>query len=151
MVPWGSREHLVQYWSACHHVTGHLCLQHGVRIFLKKRPGKEKLGVLNLTISADLDGLIWFLKNFQSCKTSFHVPSRDITWPYNLLNKKKIHNLVSETLRPPPRQNSYSKEPKKWPSLINSVTHSFMQRSTNPKSRTVSSWLLIGLNLYGRI
>ena len=41
MVPRGSREHLVQYWSACHHVTGHLCLQHGVRIFLKKRPGKE--------------------------------------------------------------------------------------------------------------
>ena len=148
MVPWGSREHLVQYWSTCHHVTGHLCLQHGVRYLLKKRPGKEKLGVLNLTISADLDGLICFLKNFQSCKTSFQVPSRDITWPYNLLNKKKIHNLISERLRPPPRQNSYDKEPKKWPSLITSVTHSFMQRSTNPKSRTVSSWLQIGLNLY---
>ena len=97
-------------------------------LILKKRPGKEKLGVLSLTISADLDGLICFLKNFQSCKTSFHVPSRDITWPYNLLNKKKTNNLISERLRPPPRQNSYGKEPKKWPSLINSVTHAFMQR-----------------------
>ena len=45
----------------------------------EEKPGKEKLGVLNLTISADLDGLIWFLKNFQSCKTSFHVLSRDKT------------------------------------------------------------------------
>ena len=79
MAPRGSREHLVQYWSACHHVTGHLCLQHGVRIFLKKRPVKEKLVVLNLTISADLDGLIWFLKNFQSCEISFNVLSLDIT------------------------------------------------------------------------
>ena len=44
----------------------------------------------------------------------------------------------------------YSKEPKKvWPSLIDS--HSFMQTLTNQKSRTVSSWLLIGLNLHGRM
>ena len=45
-----------------------------------------------------------------------------------LAQQKKINNLISERLRPPPRQNSYGKEPKKWPSLINSVTHSFMQR-----------------------
>ena len=36
-----------------------------------------------------------------------------------------------------------------WPPLINS--HSFMQTLTNQKSKTVSSWLLIGLNLYERM
>jgi len=36
-----------------------------------------------------------------------------------------------------------------WPSLISS--HSFMQTLTNQKSRTVSSWLLIGLNLHERM
>ena len=32
-----------------------------------------------------------------------------------------------------------------------SCSHSFMQTLTNQKSRTVSSWLLIGLNLYERM
>ena len=39
-----------------------------------------------------------------------------------------------------------ARSPKVWPHLIN--THSFMQTLTNQKSRTVSSWLLIGLNLH---
>ena len=39
--------------------------------------------------------------------------------------------------------------PKVWPPLINS--HSFVQTLTNQKSRTVSSWLLIELNLYERM
>ena len=39
--------------------------------------------------------------------------------------------------------------PEVWPPLINS--HSFMQTLTNQKSRTVCSWLLIGLHLYKRI
>ena len=39
------------------------------------------------------------------------------------------------------------KEPR--PPLINS--HSFKQILTNQKSRTVSSWLLIGLNLHKRM
>ena len=44
----------------------------------------------------------------------------------------------------------HSKEPKSvWPPLINS--HSFMQTLANQKSRSVSSWLLIGLNLYKRM
>ena len=38
-----------------------------------------------------------------------------------------------------------ARSPKVWPPLINS--HSFMQTLTNQKLRTVSSWLLIGLNL----
>ena len=38
---------------------------------------------------------------------------------------------------------------KVWPPLINS--HSFTQTLTNQKSKTVSSWLLIGLNLYERM
>ena len=42
-----------------------------------------------------------------------------------------------------------ARSPKLWAPLINS--HSFMQRLTNPKSRTVSSWLLIGLNLHERM
>ena len=41
--------------------------------------------------------------------------------------------------------NSFCLSPKVWPSLINS--HSFMKALTNQKSRTVSNWLLIGLNL----
>ena len=41
--------------------------------------------------------------------------------------------------------NSFCLSPKVWPSLINS--HSFMKALTNQKSRTVSSWLLIRLNL----
>ena len=39
--------------------------------------------------------------------------------------------------------------PKVWPPLINS--HSFVQTLTNQKPRTVSSWLLIQLNLYERM
>ena len=39
--------------------------------------------------------------------------------------------------------------PKVWPPLINS--HSIMQRLTNQKLRSVSSWLLIGLNLHKRM
>ena len=39
--------------------------------------------------------------------------------------------------------------PKLWPPLINS--HSFVQALTNQRSRTVSSWLLIGLNMYERM
>ena len=39
-----------------------------------------------------------------------------------------------------------ARSPKVWPSLISS--HSFMQTLTNQKSKTVSSGLLIGLNLY---
>ena len=39
--------------------------------------------------------------------------------------------------------------PKVWLPLINS--HYFMQTLTNQKSRTVSSWLLIGWNLYERM
>ena len=39
-----------------------------------------------------------------------------------------------------------ARSPKVWTPLINS--HSFMQTLTNQKSRTVSSWLLIGLNFY---
>ena len=43
-----------------------------------------------------------------------------------------------------------ARSPKVWPPLINS--HSFMQRYlTNQKSRRVSSWLLIGLNLHERM
>ena len=42
-----------------------------------------------------------------------------------------------------------ARSPKVWPPLIHS--HSFMQALTNQKSRTVSSWPLIGLNLYERI
>ena len=43
-----------------------------------------------------------------------------------------------------------ARTPKVWPPLINS--HSFMQRYlTNQKSRRVSSWLLIGLNLHERM
>ena len=38
---------------------------------------------------------------------------------------------------------------KVWPPLIN--LHSFMQTLTHQKSRTVSSWLLIGLSLYERM
>ena len=41
--------------------------------------------------------------------------------------------------------NSFCLNPKMRPPLINS--HSFMKALTNQKSRTVSSWLLIGLNL----
>lgn len=32
MAPCSSREHLVQYWRACHHGTGYFRLQQGVRI-----------------------------------------------------------------------------------------------------------------------
>ena len=42
-----------------------------------------------------------------------------------------------------------ARSPKVWPPLINS--HSFMHTLTNQKSRTVSSWLLIGLNLHERM
>ena len=42
-----------------------------------------------------------------------------------------------------------ARSPKVWPPLINS--HSFMQTLTNQKSRTVSRWLLIGLNLFQRM
>ena len=43
-----------------------------------------------------------------------------------------------------------ARSPKVWPPLIHS--HSFMQRYlTNQKSRRVSSWLLIGLNLHERM
>ena len=42
-----------------------------------------------------------------------------------------------------------ARSPKVWPPLINS--HSFMQTLTNQTSRTVSSWLLIGLNLHERM
>ena len=42
-----------------------------------------------------------------------------------------------------------AKSPKVWPPLINS--HSFVQTLTNQKPRTVSSWLLIKLNLYERM
>ena len=42
----------------------------------------------------------------------------------------------------------FSKRPKVWPPLIN--THSFIKALTNQRSRTVSSWLLIGLNLHER-
>ena len=42
-----------------------------------------------------------------------------------------------------------AKSPKVWPALINS--HFFVQTLTNQKSRTVSSWLLIELNLYERM
>ena len=42
-----------------------------------------------------------------------------------------------------------ARSPKVWPPLINS--RSFIQTLTNQKSRTVSSWLLIGLNLYERM
>ena len=42
-----------------------------------------------------------------------------------------------------------ARSPKVWPPLINS--HSFMQTLTNQKPRTVSSWLLIGLNLCERM
>ena len=45
----------------------------------------------------------------------------------------------------------YSKEPKCVTSSTAINSHSFMQTLTNQKSRTVSSWLLIGLNLYERI
>ena len=38
---------------------------------------------------------------------------------------------------------------KVWPPLINS--HSFMQTLTNQKSRTASTWFLIGLNLHERM
>ena len=38
---------------------------------------------------------------------------------------------------------------KEWPPLINS--HSFMQTLSNQKSRTVSRWLLTGLNLCERM
>ena len=38
-----------------------------------------------------------------------------------------------------------ARSPKGWPPVINS--NSFMQTLTNQKLRTVSSWLLIGLNL----
>ena len=38
---------------------------------------------------------------------------------------------------------------KEWPPLIN--PHSFMQTLTNQKTRAVSSWLLIGLNLHERM
>ena len=43
----------------------------------------------------------------------------------------------------------YSKEPKRVTSFNNS--HPFMQTLTNQKLRTVSSWLLIGLNLHERM
>ena len=42
-----------------------------------------------------------------------------------------------------------ARSPKVWPPLINS--HSFMHTLTNQKSRTVSNWLLIGLNLHERM
>ena len=42
-----------------------------------------------------------------------------------------------------------ARAPKVWPPLINSP--SFTQTLTNQKSRTVSSWLLIGLNLHERM
>ena len=42
-----------------------------------------------------------------------------------------------------------ARKPKEWPPLINSPY--FMQKLTNQKSRTVSSWLLIGLNLHKRM
>ena len=45
--------------------------------------------------------------------------------------------------------NFTARSPKVWPPLINS--HSFMQTFTNQKSRMVSCWLLIGLNLYQRM
>ena len=42
-----------------------------------------------------------------------------------------------------------ARRPKVWPPLINS--HFLMQTLTNHKSRTVSSWLLIRLNLFQRM
>ena len=41
------------------------------------------------------------------------------------------------------------RSPEVLPPLINS--HSFMQTLANQKSRAVSSWLLIGLNLHERM
>ena len=69
-----------------------------------------------------------------------------ITGGINFVQKKK--NVIS-ILRTIFSRSSTARSPKVWPPLMNS--HSFMQTLTNQKSRTVSCWLLIGLNLYERM
>ena len=83
----------------------------------------EILAVEVLTHLLDTSDLKWKISHFHQ--------------QYYCSNLDSHHEVITAT------------NPEVWPPLINS--HSFMQKLTNQKSRTVSSWLLIGLNLHKRM
>ena len=94
---------------------------------------------------------------YKSCLKVFNLTS--VGWNYWLVvdllyhRDKSVKTVITGWLMVLTKQGclyiTYSNEPKVWPPLINS--HSFIQTLTNQKSRTVSSWLLIGLNLHERM
>ena len=77
------------------------------------------------------------MKSWHICWTHLIWNEKSVIFINNCSNLDSHHEVITAT------------NPEVWPPLINS--HSFMQKLTNQKSRTVSSWLLIGLNLHKRM
>ena len=83
-----------------------------------------------------------------STEDKFKIPAVEVL-THLIWNEKSVIFINSCSNLDSHHEVITATNPEVWPPLINS--HSFMQKLTNQKSRTVSSWLLIGLNLHKRM
>jgi len=111
---------------------------HGLCGGLKSK--EKKLPVFKLSLSYSPPTLIlkMLLSRLCQCAVLYSPSFMPSWWSQRFKTWKKLFFWQ-------PTCSFTARSPKGWPPVINS--HSFMQKLINQKSRTVSSWLLIGLNL----